>query len=217
MSIRQYNCVNMKTSPFRNVFSDKEFWLILAFNLVLLYTYFIGETSASLIVLMYFIQSVFIGVQYFVRMLILGHRKNPTTGKRLGYKLAFFFMFHYGFFHVVYVVFLISILSKLSGDIDFGLLRWFVLALLGNTILSTVSDVKRDKEGMRVPLLIMFQPYLRIVPMHLLILFGFSRGNDIEGVFLLFIGLKTLADVLLHVIVNQTFKERRPEAVGGFI
>ncbi|MFT7591396.1 MAG: hypothetical protein ACI9UJ_001319, partial [bacterium] len=37
----------MKQSWLKNIISDQEFWLILLFNVALIVTYYLGETSAS--------------------------------------------------------------------------------------------------------------------------------------------------------------------------
>jgi len=65
---------------------------------------------------------------------------------------------------------------------------------------------------------IMFQPYFRILPMHIFIIVGFnSEPDSITSAFLIFIGLKTIADILMHIVVNQTFVRRRPKAIEGWI
>lgn len=221
MSIRQYNCVKMsKSSSLRNIFSDKEFWLILFFNAAIFYTYLDGTTSASTLVFLYYLQSVFVGIQYFIRLLALGRMGVVSEDGKVtrNYGTAFFFLFHYGFFHFVYAIFLVSVLVDLPGEVDFEVARVFLLALIGNTILSTISDIKRDREEMPLSMAVMFQPYFRIIPMHLLIIFGFnSEARGIEWAFLLFIGLKTIADTLMHVVVNKTWKGKRPNATGGWI
>ncbi len=201
----------MKKSWWGNILSDKEFWLILTFNLAILISYFYDQTSASTIVLLYYLQSVLIGVQYFTRLLFLAKKQGTSYG------LPFFFAFHYGFFHFVYLFFLITMISDLPGAVDYNVTKYLLFALLANTLFSTISDIRRDRESPATPAFVMFQPYLRIVPMHLLIIFGFNSESDLEWAFLLFIGLKTIADAVMHIIVNKTYLQRRPSATGGWI
>jgi hypothetical protein len=52
----------------------------------------------------------------------------------------------------------------------------------------------------------MFTPYVRIVPMHLTILLGATLGSG-KGL-LLFGVLKTLADVVMHVIEHRRLGHR---------
>jgi hypothetical protein len=209
----------MKQNWLKNIFKDKEFWLILAFNLVLIVTYYLGETSASLLVMLYFIQSLFIGLQYFVRLFALGFIYHKIDPKHNRFALPFFFLFHYGFFHIVYFVFLISIVVKLPGSVDPSSVKLFALALLGNTILSSISDIKKDLVEPKVPIVVMFQPYFRIVPMHLFIMLAFATDSisTLSNAFLLFIILKSIADVSMHIVVNKTYLESRPNASGGWI
>ena len=162
-----------KKSSIGNIISDKEFWLILAFNAILVYTYQIGETSASLVVLLYYVQSVFIGIQYFIRLVAIGKRnaQEKEDKPRQGvYGEAVFFLLHYGFFHLVYFFFIIKMVIDLPGVVDFKMLLLLMLALAGNTVLSTMSDVRQDRAAKESPS-IFFQPYLRIFPMHLLIIY----------------------------------------------
>ena len=209
----------MKQSPIKNIFSDQEFWLILLFNLALVVTYYLGETSASLVVMLYYIQSLFIGIQYFIRLLGLGFLFRKLDGKTSRYGTAFFFLFHYGMFHLVYFVFLISIVTKLPGEVDFDAVKLFTLVLLGNTILSSISDIKKDRLEPKAPIVVMFQPYFRVVPMHLFIMLAFATEsiNMLSNAFLLFIILKSAADIGMHVVVNKTYREQRPNATGGWI
>jgi hypothetical protein len=60
----------------------------------------------------------------------------------------------------------------------------------------------REREAGRVPNIgsIMFFPYVRIIPMHLMIVAGSRlKGNSGKGL-MVFLLLKTVADVAMHVI-----------------
>ncbi|MBO6515813.1 MAG: hypothetical protein JJ975_04605 [Bacteroidia bacterium] len=205
----------MKKTWLGNILSDQELWLVVVFNLAIFVAYLQDATTASTIVVLYYLQSVFIGIQYFIRLIGLGRMGQAGSGK---YGIAFFFLIHYGLFHVVYFVFLLTMMGQVPGKVEFDLMRWLLLALIGNTVLSTISDLKRDKQQPTLAGLVMFQPYLRVVPMHLLIIFGFTGdAARMDKAFLLFVGLKTLADVLMHIIVNKTYRSHRPNATGGWI
>lgn len=209
----------MKQGIFKNIFSDQEFWLILVFNVALVVSYYFGEMSASLVIMLYYFQSLFIGLQYFIRLVAMGRLYHKIDPKYSRYSTAIFFLFHYGMFHFVYFIFLISIIVKMPGSVDVGTVKIFLIALLGNTILSTISDIKRDKLELKVPIIVMFQPYFRVVPMHLFIMLAFATDSleTLTSAFLLFICLKTLADVGMHIVVNKTYRDKRPNATGGWI
>jgi len=192
--------------------------LILAFNVAIFVAYIQDATTASTIILLYFIQSVLIGIQYFIRLLNLGKldASNKSAGARAS--VAMFFLMHYGLFHVGYFVFLYVMLIDIPGVVEVDLMKWIVPVLFANMVLSTVSDIKRDNEEPKIAGFVMFQPYLRVIPMHLLIIFGFnSELSTFKWAFLLFVVLKTIADVIMHVIVNKTYREQRPNVTGGWI
>ena len=54
---------------------------------------------------------------------------------------------------------------------------------------------------------LMFVPYLRIVPMHLTIVFGISRAHSTVGL-LFFGGLKTVADMAMHYVEHARLQRR---------
>ena len=49
----------------------------------------------------------------------------------------------------------------------------------------------------------MFYPYARIIPMHLTIVFGFNFG----GALILFLVLKTFADVIMHIVEHNVLRK----------
>ena len=130
----------------------------------------------------------------------------------------FSFLLHYGFFHLVYFFFIFKMVIDLPGAVDFKMFLLLLLALAGNTVLSTMSDVRQDNAAKESPG-IFFQPYLRIFPMHLLIIYGFNTSSieNVNKALLLFIVLKTVADLLMHIVVNKTWKGKRPNATGGWV
>ncbi|MFT5512665.1 MAG: hypothetical protein ACI8SE_001063 [Bacteroidia bacterium] len=181
--------------------------------------YYLGETPASLIIILYYFQSLFIGLQYFIRLSAIGMMYHKLDPKHNRFTVALFFLFHYGFFHLVYFIFLISIVVEMPGSVDPGTVKFFVVALLGYTVLSTISDIKKDLTVPKVSVVVMFQPYFRIVPMHLFIMLAFATDSleTLTKAFLLFIVLKTIADIGMHIAVNKTYRDQRTNATGGWI
>lgn len=154
----------------------------------------------------YWIQSVIIGWYARKRMLELNHfttdgftsnnRQVPATeeGKR---STAGFFVFHYGFFHAGYFLF-IARLEPISSLRDTLLLVAcgisFVLAQRKTYAAQHAADLAGEPNLGTL----MFQPYLRIVPMHLTIVLAPKDGGMVAMVF--FVALKTAADVLFDHI-----------------
>ncbi len=171
----------------------------------------------------YWIQSVVIG--WYARKRMLNLDRFSTQGLTSGGKpvpeddsgkrsTAGFFAFHYGFFHVGYLVFLLD-----SHWVD-GLWNWLALLACGvSFVLSQRATyaVQHAADLRGVPNLgrMMATPYLRIVPMHLIVLFGTSGdGQGNAGVLILFTVLKTAADLALDAI-DRRWAEKNALRTGG--
>jgi hypothetical protein len=142
--------------------------------------------------------------------------------------LPFFFLIHYGGFHFVYFIFLLIMTASndvhSNWDIDFRLLLYSFMALLANMIFSTISDIRGEKKEENAQQgTLMFIPYLRVFPMHVFIILGFNAAYDKQqawnwlenmDAFLVFIILKTLSDIIFHIIVNKTWREKRTRVIG---
>lgn len=154
----------------------------------------------------YWIQSVIIGWYARRRMLSLqqfstqgftfNNRPVPedNRGKR---STANFFALHYGFFHLVYLVFLWSQHRVASWTAALVLLACgasFVLSQRQTYDAQHAADL-RGKPNLGT---LMFTPYLRVVPMHLAIILG--ANSDGWLALWLFTGLKTASDLLLDRI-----------------
>jgi len=212
---------------FKNILSDPELWFLIAINGVLAYLYKAGQIAPLTIVWIYYCQSLLIGVQYFVRLLLLNSKVDSGGNKSFSSSrsTAFFFLLHYGFFHFIYFIFLLIMTFSHSGNIFFDR-QYFLFAVSGfavNTILSLMSQIRQDRVEHPSSDLIFFIPYLRIIPMHLFIILGFgqldSEGAPFSflagiGSFGLFLILKTISDVSLYVLTNKTWKRERPRVMG---
>lgn len=112
------------------------------------------------------------------RQLSGGERQRVAVARALIHdrSTAWFFLLHYGVFHIFYGVFLVSAISELSpGFLLHGAIG---LALfLFNHAFSYRYNKKRDASGSPNIGTIMFFPYARIIPMHLVIIIGASIGG----------------------------------------
>ena len=174
------------------------------------------------LLIIYWAQSTIIGVFNFIRMIRLqrfttdGLTSNgkpvPETpqGKR---NTAIFFAFHYGFFHLGYAVFVFGIALGGSLDKEFGgpwEPWWYeilsivlaIAAFLGGHWVSFQQNVEADIAGCPNLGTMMFLPYARIVPMHVTIIFGTQLESN-RNALLLFLLLKTGADLLMHVVEHR--------------
>lgn len=173
----------------------------------------------------YWAQSVIIGLANFARMMKLKHfstsgmksngKPIPETeaGKR---STAIFFLIHYGFFHFVYLGF-VSLNSSLSDFTGWGLLGLvgcvasFAWSHSRSLRLNQDEDFKDKKPNLGT---LMFYPYLRIIPMHLTIIFGSILGGAI-GAVLLFMCLKTAADIGMHKLEHRLFRDSPSDQVAA--
>jgi len=55
----------------------------------------------------------------------------------------------------------------------------------------------------------MFFPYLRIIPMHLTIIFGSDYAKGSSGALILFLVLKTIADLIMHMIEHAKARQKK--------
>lgn len=170
----------------------------------------------------YWIQSVVIG--YFSRRRMLALGRFSTAGFQMNdqpvdptpqvqHKAANFFALHYGFFHLVYLVFLISVSSGLEWW------DWLGLGPLGisfvwNHRASYQHNIEADRRGTPNIGTLMFLPYLRIIPMHFTIILGAAVGGQSVLAVLLFGGLKTVADVLMHHVEHHILQRSREPAAA---
>ncbi len=112
-------------------------------------------------------------------------------GKR---STASFFVMHYGIFHFVYLMFLLE-KAKLDSAWD---ALWIIVCGFSYVLAqrkTSEQQIASDALGKPNISKLMFLPYLRILPMHLTIIFGMIGGSTFSILF--FIALKTIADILL--------------------
>lgn len=196
--------------------TDSSVWSLLAANLfaVAVVLYF-GMPLGELL-LVYWVQNVVIGVSFFVRILSLQSfstegftmNKRPveetSESKR---RVALFFAVHFGFFHLIYLVFLAAGGTRYGATPDFGVDFWAcALAFVVNHFYSLRRNIRLDRLGRPNLGTLMFLPYARVVPMHLAIILGGAPLMAGKAL-LLFLGLKTGADVLMHTVEHHTLRK----------
>ena len=155
----------------------------------------------------YWGQSVIIGYFNFRRILDLD--KFSTAGflindqpvkptRATQRQTAVFFALHYGIFHLVYLGFLGA-----ETNVPGGFPVFDVLLCIGVFYLNHWFSYRynREQERERVPNIgsIMFFPYIRIIPMHLMIIVGVTFLGGNAGALVVFLLMKTAADVAMHI------------------
>jgi hypothetical protein len=166
--------------------------------------------SLQTVMMIYWSQSVAIGVVNVLRILALreystedfrmGGPLSPSAGTKL--KIAGFFALHYGFFHVVYLVFILAAMTRGHVDVNVPFVLYGAALFAGADLAALALHWNSETRGRNIGR-VMFAPYARIVPMHLAIIFG-GFVNFHPGLTLwLFQGLKTIADVLTHLVHHR--------------
>jgi hypothetical protein len=188
--------------------TDRSMVVLLLSNLVTIALAIYQHWDVTVLMWVYWGQSVIIG--YFNVRRIMDLKKFSTSGFMINdqpvkptpetqRKTAVFFALHYGIFHLGYLVFL-SIDAKVEG----GFPIFNVLVCIGVFYLNHWFSYRynREQEQDRVPNIgnIMFFPYIRIIPMHLMIIAGITFFGGSTGALIVFLLLKTAADVAMHVI-----------------
>lgn len=188
---------------------DVSAWLLLGANAVALVMALALNWQLVDLMAVYWLQSVVIGSSYWGRIMNLekfstenfrinNRAVEPTLATKR--KTAAFFVLHYGGFHAGYLIF---IFTQTHGGFAFG---WGCivsgLAFAVNHLFSYRYYLSLDRQGTPNIGTLMFTPYLRIIPMHLMIVFG-ALSFESPGI-VLFGLLKTVADVVMHLIEHRT-------------
>jgi hypothetical protein len=183
---------------------------IVAGNFTLIVAYFFGWATIGELIFAYWMHSVVIGVFHFWRMRSLrqfsseGLKSNgkpvpeTTQGRN---STAWFFVFHYGIFHFVYFAFLSQVATT-----SFGV--WMSVGLFSLVFAewsSARDHIRTDRDWKPNIGTLLFQPYIRIVPMHIALIF-----SAIGGAFLLLV-FKVVADVGM-LMVDDHMKKSECEA-----
>ncbi|MFH1619633.1 MAG: DUF6498-containing protein [bacterium] len=190
-----------------NISSDRSARYLLASNAFAALAALMAGWDLGQLMWIYWAQSVTIGCYNFRRMRLLrnfttaGMTMNdspvPETeqGKR---STANFFAAHYGFFHLCYLFFLIS--EQRLSFLDMAGVVICSMAFFYNHRFSFRYNVENDmRRKLNLGTLMMF-PYARILPMHFTIIAGASGNWHSTGSLLLFMGLKTSADIIMHYV-----------------
>ncbi len=199
---------SLNDQPGQSLFHDRSLWFLLLANGVTTILAVTQNWNLVALLWVYWFQNLVIGFFHFRRILSL--REFSTKGFTMNnrpvepteetkHRVARFFLVHYGGFHFVYFMFLL-VFSQ-SGGLSPADLIYIVptaLLFLGNHIYSYRYNKPRVIGKQNIGTIMMY-PYARVVPMHLTVILGFvfSRG------LLLFLLLKTLADVIMHIVEHR--------------
>jgi hypothetical protein len=217
---------------------DPSVYTLVAANVFALGSGFFSGMSLRDLLLVYWAQSVVIGVSYFIRILALGRFsvEDPSNQSLPWYRnlgnaegvdrpaamaagvdpgkpwsktaFAFFFLFHYGFFHVIYLMFLADVGDHRRAT-SFGTLGLCILGFAVHHGYSLLHNIRSDARGTPNLNSMVALPYYRIMPMHATIICGGLMFGG-TAVTLLFAVLKIFADVVMHTLEHQLLRRDAP-------
>lgn len=198
-------------SMFKSYFKNPSLLFLLAGNLYCLWYYQQNPDGFVTVVWVYWFQSIIIGLFNFIDLLTIKEfdgstlklNDEPVTPANKGC-MAWFFLVHFGGFHLGYLVFLFIQFRITAIDTNFLLLA--VLAFLAEAIISFIRRKQLEKTTNINIGTLFFLPYLRIVPMHLMILLPAFLNLQPSIVFLV---LKTIADLLSFALYQHLFNKSR--------
>lgn len=194
----------------RKALYDPAFWLLVALNIYCIWYLHRNPGGFASVVWIYWIQSVLIGVFNFFDLLTVKHPDPDSmmvNGKPMPNNLAskgcmaFFFLFHYQFFHLVYAIFIVA---GVKGKIDFRFLLISIAALLLELTIGFIRNKAVQKNYLINYGQQFIMPYVRIIPMHLMILAPAFLGLSSVHIFLI---LKTLADLGMYLFIQKLYSK----------
>ena len=189
----------------KKLFSNLAFLFLLAGNIYCIWYYQNHPGGFTTVVWIYWFQSITIGFFNFVDLLTIQNydaanfkiNNQPVAANNKGCA-AWFFLLHFGFFHIGYAIFLL---------IDFGIRsvsKTVFLLGIATFFLESIINFIRQKQLERTVKLnigtMFFLPYLRIIPMHLMILLPAFLGWKPS---LTFLALKMGADILSFILYQH--------------
>lgn len=189
---------------------DSSTTLLVLSNIITIILAVLFNWNIMIVLWVYWLQNIIIGFFTVLKMIFYG-KKQKTGLTFLTVFYTGFFIFHYGIFHLVYAGFLGSFttFALLFGTLDLmSLLELFPIGMMfflthGYSFYKNYMQKPSDFRYFKNAKEIMFQPYIRIIPMHFTIILGVFTSfllpfiPNVQLVF--FLILKTVADVYSHL------------------
>ena len=202
---------NTNARKIKRFYADFSFWALMASNLTVIAWALSEGWSLAIIMWIYWSQSVFIGIFWFVKMLKL--KEFSTKGVRVNGRpvkptektkkeAAVFFLIHYGSFHFAYCLFLGG---KFKSVLMFQLLVSVGIFLVYECYSFFYNKKWQTKGKPNIGMMMVF-PYARVIPMHLTICIAFSDWGQ-KQTLTLFLFLKLLADMVMHMVERRGFAD----------
>lgn len=205
--------------PLKKIASDPAFWSLVLMN-VLFVKYFSDHPNTFKTYLwIYWFQSITIGLFNFIALLTITKvvaGSITLNGQPIDEKysnrgcVSFFFLVHYGFFHLGYAIFIASGFKE-YGKFDFSLFKYAAGIIILNQLIWFIQNkIKTRGQAVNIGKQF-FTPYLRIIPMHLSIIVpAFIHMPSME----FFLILKIFMDIIMHLITTNWYWKDEERTIG---
>lgn len=177
---------------FRDLFTRPEMWLVLLSNALVFFLPGFSLSDAITLIWIYIVQSLLLGLVHFFKLLFYRFAPETRDGlvSRSGQRFtACFFLLHFGFFHLVYILF-----AGTEG-VKTGLVLLAGLVYFSGQMLSLIREIPLENTSERKQSVFMMRPYARILPIHLAVILGSLFGS--AGIWLVLISLKLMVELLI--------------------
>lgn len=190
-----------------------DFFWPLTLNIVLIVVSVHQNWRIVELIAVFWAQSVAIGISTFIRLLRLrqfriGKLTNPDPTRKVSDALLF--LFHYGFFHTFYLYFMLFLGF---GQVFLQPAFLFCLAIIAiEQVLEHRHQSLIDRQMCVSTGLLTVSPYLRLLPIHLIFIFGGGKGvNPV----VLFGFLKTISDMGMLLVNHHRLQLLREIHAGN--
>lgn len=177
---------------FKDLLTRPELWLVLLSNALVFFLPGFSLHDAISLIWIYIVQSLLLGLVHFFKLLFYQFAPETQDGlvSRGGQRFtAFFFLLHFGFFHVVYILF-----AGTEG-VSIPLVMFAGLVYFSGQLLALIREIPRENTGKRKQSVFMMRPYARIIPIHIAVILGSLFGS--AGIWLVLICLKLIMELLI--------------------
>lgn len=193
----------------KRLLTDPSFYGILALNIYFIFEFQHDRGQYDTIIWLYWTQSIIIGFFTFLEISTTSRFssdevKVKDTLSKQGCGTGGFFVIHYGFFHLVYFVFLAS--EPGFSNLDVNFYKIAILAVFMSQLVFFVQHKFSYRENPPSLGKMFIQPYIRIIPMHLTILLPEFIGLSPSLIFLV---LRGILDLVGYIVTAPWFSARQ--------
>jgi len=196
----------------KNTYFDNSTIILIISNIIVIILAIIEKWNIIDLLLIYWAQSMIIGFFHFLRMInhqnyVVDNKKSNLKAPKILYSI--FFLFHYGWLNLFYLFYILfdyiinPFLFNKSVSIE---INWIAILIgififLINHLISYIVNYKKDILIKRSYKEMMFLPYIRIVPMDIILFIGAILST--ENKIIVFLVLKLIADIVTHKIEHK--------------